>query len=191
MLIPMRSFTLASGFWLSSLATTSATHPSVTLFKRTSGVCPISSVTSLAIFIISSFEKRRDAESRRPSLRVPNLTNLVGPGAVLPVATPLFVDRFLPYFRQKTRQQADITSIDSALWLMSALHNKGNIFRERRPNSKIKRLLAIVFSMSCLNNHKKSRSIQLLLVFVLSMVLVFRAYQGVFGSGCKLSLLSQ
>jgi len=48
-----------------------------------------------------------------------------------------------------------------------------------------------VFSITCLNNDKKSKSIQLLLVFVLSMVLVFRAYQGVFGSGYKLSLLSQ
>ena len=51
MLTPMRSFTLAKGFWLSSFATTSATQPSVTLFSRTSGVWPISSVTSFAILI--------------------------------------------------------------------------------------------------------------------------------------------
>src|SRR5579864_8775592 len=51
MLTPMRSFTLASGFWLSSFATTSATQPVVTLFSRTSGVLPISSVTSFAIFM--------------------------------------------------------------------------------------------------------------------------------------------
>jgi hypothetical protein len=48
----MRSFTLAQGFWLSSFATTSAAHPSVTLLSRTSGVLPINSVTSLAIFIV-------------------------------------------------------------------------------------------------------------------------------------------
>src|SRR5258707_1381412 len=52
MLTPMRSFTLPTGFWLSSLATTSATQPPVTLFSRTSGVCPISSVMSFAIFIV-------------------------------------------------------------------------------------------------------------------------------------------
>src|SRR5271167_3336333 len=54
MLTPMRSFTLAQGFWLSSFATTSAAQPSVTLLRRTSGVLPINSVTSLAIFIITS-----------------------------------------------------------------------------------------------------------------------------------------
>src|ERR1700722_13318311 len=51
MLTPMRSFTLPRGFWLSSFATTSATAPSVTRFNRTSGVRPINSVTSLAIFM--------------------------------------------------------------------------------------------------------------------------------------------
>src|SRR6516164_8736127 len=51
MLTPMRSLTLAHGSKLSSLAATVATQPAVTLFSRTSGVCPISSVTSLAIFI--------------------------------------------------------------------------------------------------------------------------------------------
>src|SRR5713226_8229139 len=51
MLTPMRSLTLARGFWLSSFATTSATAPFVTRFSRTSGVRPISSVTSFAIFI--------------------------------------------------------------------------------------------------------------------------------------------
>src|SRR5580704_19038841 len=51
MLTPKRSFTLPKGFWLSSFATTSAPHPSVTRLSRTSGVCPISSVTSFAIFI--------------------------------------------------------------------------------------------------------------------------------------------
>src|SRR5271166_236198 len=54
MLTPMRSFTLLHGFMLSSLATTSARAPAVTLLRRTSGVRPISSVTSLAIFILSS-----------------------------------------------------------------------------------------------------------------------------------------
>src|ERR1700688_1515532 len=51
MLTPMRSFTLDTGFWLSSFATTSATHPSVTLFTRTSGVWPINSATSFAILM--------------------------------------------------------------------------------------------------------------------------------------------
>ena len=51
MLTPMRSLTLAQGLKLSSLATTVAPTPAVTLLRRTSGVCPISSVTSLAIFM--------------------------------------------------------------------------------------------------------------------------------------------
>ena len=51
MLTPMRSFTLLQGLKLSSLAATVARAPLVTLFRRTSGVCPINSVTSLAIFI--------------------------------------------------------------------------------------------------------------------------------------------
>ena len=51
MLTPMRSFTLLQGFMLSSLATTVAPAPAVTLFRRTSGVWPMSSVTSLAIFM--------------------------------------------------------------------------------------------------------------------------------------------
>src|SRR5262245_51289345 len=46
---PMRSFTLAAGFRLSSFATTSARTPPVTLLSRTSGVCPISSVMFFAI----------------------------------------------------------------------------------------------------------------------------------------------
>jgi len=46
---PMRSFTLESGFRNSHLPTTVATQPSVTRFKRTSGVRPTSSVMSLAI----------------------------------------------------------------------------------------------------------------------------------------------
>src|SRR6202142_3984011 len=53
MLTPMRSFTLPSGFWLSSLPTTSAAQPAVTRFKRKRGVYPINSVTLLAIFISS------------------------------------------------------------------------------------------------------------------------------------------
>src|SRR6516164_4540921 len=53
MLTPMRSLTLAQGLKLSSLASTVAFAPAVTLFSRTSGVWPISSVTSLAIFIRS------------------------------------------------------------------------------------------------------------------------------------------
>src|SRR5579872_4784506 len=52
MLTPMRSFTLSIGFWLSSLAATSATQPCVTLLSRTRGVWPISSVTSFAIRIL-------------------------------------------------------------------------------------------------------------------------------------------
>src|ERR1700687_4304531 len=54
MLTPMRSFTLLHGFWLSSLATTLALAPAVTLLRRHRGVFPISSVTSFAIFIASS-----------------------------------------------------------------------------------------------------------------------------------------
>src|ERR1017187_4122147 len=54
MLTPMRSFTLLHGFWLSSLATTVAFAPAVTLLRRTRGVFPISSVTSFAIFIAIS-----------------------------------------------------------------------------------------------------------------------------------------
>ncbi len=46
---PMRSFTLSAGFWLSSLATIWAFTPAVTLLSRTSGVRPISSVTSFAM----------------------------------------------------------------------------------------------------------------------------------------------
>jgi len=52
MLTPMRSFTLASGLWLSNLATTSAAQPSVTRFSRSSGVLPINSVISFAIFMV-------------------------------------------------------------------------------------------------------------------------------------------
>src|SRR5450755_89688 len=51
MLTPIRSFTLAHGLKLSSLATIKAATPLVTRFRRTSGVLPISSVTSLAIFM--------------------------------------------------------------------------------------------------------------------------------------------
>jgi hypothetical protein len=61
MLTPMRSFTLAQGFELSSFATTSAAQPSVTLFNRTSGVLPINPVTSFAIFIFSFAPKGLDA----------------------------------------------------------------------------------------------------------------------------------
>src|SRR5216684_6556233 len=52
MLTPMRSLTLLQGFWLSSLASTVALQPWVTLFSFTRGVQPISSVTSFAIFMI-------------------------------------------------------------------------------------------------------------------------------------------
>src|SRR5271157_3954888 len=54
MLTPIRSFTLLHGFWLSILATTMAFAPAITLLRRTKGVCPISSVTSFAIFIAIS-----------------------------------------------------------------------------------------------------------------------------------------
>ena len=47
----MRSFTLPAGLKNSSLAATSATAPSVTRRSRTSGVFPISWVTSSAIRI--------------------------------------------------------------------------------------------------------------------------------------------
>ena len=50
----MRSFTLAFGLKPSSLASTVALLPAETLFKRTSGVFPISSVMSFAIFILIS-----------------------------------------------------------------------------------------------------------------------------------------
>ena len=52
---PMRSFTLEAGLNISSLATTSATQPSVTRFSLTSGVPPTSSVTSLATRIAPPF----------------------------------------------------------------------------------------------------------------------------------------
>jgi hypothetical protein len=48
---PMRSLTLFPGLKNSSLATTSATAPSVTRFSRTSGVLPINSVTFSAMLI--------------------------------------------------------------------------------------------------------------------------------------------
>src|ERR1039458_7137020 len=48
----MRSFTLAFGLKLSSLASTVALQPSATLFNCTSGVFPISSVMSFATFIL-------------------------------------------------------------------------------------------------------------------------------------------
>src|SRR5882757_3807604 len=51
MLKPMRSFTLLAGLKNSSLAATCAWQPSVTRFKKTRGVLPISSVTSRAIFM--------------------------------------------------------------------------------------------------------------------------------------------
>jgi hypothetical protein len=63
MLTPIRSFTLAQGFALSSFATTWAAQPSVTLLSRTSGVFPISSVTSFAIFIVRFVLPGLDAES--------------------------------------------------------------------------------------------------------------------------------
>src|SRR5215469_1159020 len=47
----MRSFTLEHGLKLSSFASTLA-PAGTTLFNRTSGVLPMSSVTSLAIFIL-------------------------------------------------------------------------------------------------------------------------------------------
>src|SRR5689334_609865 len=49
---PIRSLTEWAGLKNSSLATTSAFAPSVTRFKRTSGVLPISSVTSFAIVML-------------------------------------------------------------------------------------------------------------------------------------------
>src|SRR5215469_12684119 len=51
MLTPIRSLTLAQGLKLSSFATTVAPTPFVTLFRRTSGVLPMRSVMSLAIFM--------------------------------------------------------------------------------------------------------------------------------------------
>ncbi|CNI00798.1 Uncharacterised protein [Mycobacterium tuberculosis] len=50
---PMRSFTLPAGLKDSSLATTSATAPSVTLRSRTNGVFPISCVMFSAMLISS------------------------------------------------------------------------------------------------------------------------------------------
>src|ERR1700677_3413998 len=77
MLTPMRSFTLLHGFMLSSLATTVARAPSVTLFSLTRGVWPITSVTSFAIFIeISS----SDADSYRCYRRVPRFRYPHRPG---------------------------------------------------------------------------------------------------------------
>ncbi len=54
---PMRSFTLLAGLKNSSLATTCAVAPSVTRRSRTSGVFPISSVTSAAIRIACPFHR--------------------------------------------------------------------------------------------------------------------------------------
>src|ERR1700710_2369004 len=51
MATPMRSFTLPAGLKNSSLATTSATAPSVTRRSRTSGVLPISWVMFSAMLI--------------------------------------------------------------------------------------------------------------------------------------------
>src|SRR5262245_37890460 len=48
---PIRSFTLAAGFWLSSLATICGRTPAATRFRRTSGVRPTSSQTLLAMFM--------------------------------------------------------------------------------------------------------------------------------------------
>mmetsp|Transcript_8011 Transcript_8011/g.13893 ORF Transcript_8011/g.13893 Transcript_8011/m.13893 type:complete len:237 (-) Transcript_8011:2-712(-) len=54
MLYPILSFTLQQGSIISSLAHTSATHPSVILFRYTIGVCPMSCVTLSAMFICLS-----------------------------------------------------------------------------------------------------------------------------------------
>src|ERR1019366_7598404 len=76
MLIPMRSLTLAFGLKPSSLASTVALLPTDTLFKRTNGVFPTSSVISFAIFIFMSFSPevsgREEALTRR-SVFVPAL----------------------------------------------------------------------------------------------------------------------
>nr|WP_178138820.1 hypothetical protein [Ferrithrix thermotolerans] len=48
----IRYFVLRAGLKNSNFAATSATHPYPTLFILTSGVSPISSVTSLAIFML-------------------------------------------------------------------------------------------------------------------------------------------
>lgn len=52
MLFPMRSFTEQQGSMISSLAAIFAPQPSVTLFRYTMGVLPISSVTSFLMFIL-------------------------------------------------------------------------------------------------------------------------------------------
>src|SRR3954470_14722886 len=54
MLTPMRSFTLLHGFMLSILASTVALHPAVTLFRRTSGVLPITSERLFATRMVIS-----------------------------------------------------------------------------------------------------------------------------------------
>src|SRR5262245_26052406 len=58
---PMRSFTLLAGFCASSFATTRAFAPAVTLLSCTSGVFPISRVTSLAIFTAYFLQRLRPA----------------------------------------------------------------------------------------------------------------------------------
>src|SRR5882757_5714734 len=63
MLKPMRSFTLLAGLKNSSLAATCAWQPSVTRFKKTRGVLPISSVTSRAIFMANLLGGNAGAKS--------------------------------------------------------------------------------------------------------------------------------
>src|SRR5579872_3166951 len=94
MLTPIRSFTLAQGFWLSSFATTWATQPAVTLFSLTSGVSPINAVTSFAIFMVGLVPPGIGCSEFRPDLRRPQRTRLwsgtqvmfLWPNAVMPVA---------------------------------------------------------------------------------------------------------
>ena len=65
---PIRSFTLCAGFWYSSLAVTSATQPAERRLMRTSGVLPMSLVTSVAMFMGSSLstgQSTKNGEQRQ------------------------------------------------------------------------------------------------------------------------------
>src|SRR5262249_38158615 len=75
---PIRSLTLPAGFWLSSFATSSGLQPFDTRLSRTSGVLPMSSVASRAIFIPSSTRSRSITRPRglsvaRPAARADEL----------------------------------------------------------------------------------------------------------------------
>ncbi len=74
---PIRSFTEPAGFWLSSLATTVALAPSMMRLSRTSGVFPISLVTSSAMRIRAPSPARRRARCLSVITDVSNIAGAV------------------------------------------------------------------------------------------------------------------